>query len=193
MAKVRPTRRRFAPRIRSRTRILRLRKGGERAFSVIASRNTFLALARAEPAGGVVSCRRTLYFDESGYNLLDPAQPIFAIASADIDRNLVDEVLRASFPRYRGAEFKFSSTWASNHRAELLTFARHLRRFEDLSLIYIVDKHFAVLTKIGDLLIELQSPTLVMTSAMRGFVGSRLTASVSDSRLQSATELNHSR
>jgi hypothetical protein len=100
---------------------------------------------------------RTLYFDESGFtgnNLLDPAQPIFAIASADIDENSADEVLKASFPRYQGAEFKFKSIWGSNHRAGLLAFARHLRRFEDLAFVYMVDKRFAVLTKIVDLLIE---------------------------------------
>jgi len=41
---------------------------------------------------------QTLNFDQSGfagYNLLDPAQPIFAIANADMDKNLVDEILRA--------------------------------------------------------------------------------------------------
>jgi hypothetical protein len=81
---------------------------------------------------------RTLFFDESGftgYNLLDPAQPIFAIASADIDEKRADEILRASFPRYRGAEFKFSNIWGSNNRAGLVTFADHLHAVENRSFI----------------------------------------------------------
>jgi hypothetical protein len=101
---------------------------------------------------------RTLYFDESGftgYNLLDPKQPIFAIASANIDEDLADEILRASFPRYQGAEFKFKGIWASNHhRVGLLTFACHLHRLENLPFIYVVNKRFALLAKIVDLLIE---------------------------------------
>jgi hypothetical protein len=100
---------------------------------------------------------RTLYFDESGftgYNLLDPLQPIFAIASADIAEDQAREILRDSFPRYRGTEFKFSNIWGSNSRAGLLRFAAHLERLRDLAFIYMADKRFAVLTKIVDFLIE---------------------------------------
>lgn len=62
---------------------------------------------------------RTIYFDESGftgYNLLDPNQPIFTIASADIDERNAEEILRDSFPEYQGAEFKFSNVWGSKNR-----------------------------------------------------------------------------
>lgn len=100
---------------------------------------------------------RTLYFDESGftgYNLLDPSQPIFAIASANIAEDQAREILRDSFPRYRGTEFKFSNIWGSNNRTGLLRFAAHLESLQDLTFIYMADKRFAVLTKIVDFLIE---------------------------------------
>ncbi len=100
---------------------------------------------------------RTIYFDESGftgYNLLDPAQPIFTIASADVAEERARDILRASFPRYQGAEYKFSNVWASRSRVDLLTFAAHLKEFDELSFVYVVDKRFAVLTKAVDFLIE---------------------------------------
>jgi hypothetical protein len=100
---------------------------------------------------------RTLYFDESGftgYNLLDQTQPIFAIASADIEEQRAREILAESFPRYRGDEYKFSDIWRSRNRAGLLKYAEHLRDFADLSFIYFAVKRFAVLTKIVDFLIE---------------------------------------
>lgn len=100
---------------------------------------------------------RTLHFDESGftgYNLLDAAQPIFAIASADIEEQRALEILKDSFPKYQGNEYKFSNIWSSKNRAGLLKYAEHLRGFADLSFIYIAVKRFAVLTKIVDFLIE---------------------------------------
>jgi hypothetical protein len=100
---------------------------------------------------------RTLYFDESGftgYNLLDPAQPIFVIASMDISEEHAGEILRASFPRYQGVEFKFSNIWGSNNRKGLLNFASYLEGLTDRAFIYMVDKRFAVLTKVVDFLIE---------------------------------------
>lgn len=100
---------------------------------------------------------RTLYFDESGftgYNLLDPSQAIFAIASVDISEERAREILRQSFPRYQGAEYKFSNIWGSNNRAGLLKFASHLESLQDLTFIYMANKRFAVLTKIVDFLIE---------------------------------------
>lgn len=100
---------------------------------------------------------RTIYFDESsftGYNLLDPAQPIFTIANADVAEERARDILRASFPRYRGAEFKFSNIWSSGSRADLLKFAAHLEEFGERSFVYVVDERFAVLTKAVDFLIE---------------------------------------
>ncbi|QLF71770.1 DUF3800 domain-containing protein (plasmid) [Peteryoungia desertarenae] len=100
---------------------------------------------------------RTLYFDESGYtgyNLLDSAQPVFAISSADISNDAAEAILRESFPSYRGVEFKFSNIWRTNARSGLLTFARHLEPFADTAFTYMIDKRFGVLTKIVDFLIE---------------------------------------
>lgn len=100
---------------------------------------------------------RTLYFDESGFtghNLLDGAQPIFAIASADIDPEAAETILTESFPRYRGAEFKFANIWRSNNKADLVEFGRRLANFRDHTFTWMVDKRFAVLTKIVDFLIE---------------------------------------
>ena len=50
---------------------------------------------------------RTIYFDKSGftgYNLLDPAQPIFVVASAAIDEKRAAEILSEAFPGYQGPE-----------------------------------------------------------------------------------------
>lgn len=55
---------------------------------------------------------KTLYFDESGYagsNLLDRDPSVFAIASSDIGDAVAEAILKDSFPRYRGREFKFSN------------------------------------------------------------------------------------
>ena len=66
---------------------------------------------------------RNLYFDESGftgYNLLDPQQPVFCIASTDIGPDEAQAILRESFPRYQGQEYKFQNIWGSNrHRRGL--------------------------------------------------------------------------
>lgn len=100
---------------------------------------------------------RTLYFDESGYtgyNLLDKNQPIFAIASTDIAPSLANEILRASFPRYRGREYKFTNIWRSSNKKGLIEFGRHLSDLEDQIFCWVMDKSFVVLTKIVDFLIE---------------------------------------
>lgn len=98
-----------------------------------------------------------LYFDESGYtgyNLLDPVQPVFAVASADIHADEAESILRDAFPRYQGAEFKFSNIWTTGSRAGLTAFSKHIRTLGDRSFVYIIDKRFGVLTKIVDFLIE---------------------------------------
>ncbi len=55
---------------------------------------------------------RPIYCHElefTGCNLLDPTQPIFVIASADISTQRTEEVLRDSFPRYQAAGCKLSN------------------------------------------------------------------------------------
>ena len=52
---------------------------------------------------------RTVYFDESGYtgtDLLNPDQPYFTVASADLDDHEARTILYQSFPDYKGKEFK---------------------------------------------------------------------------------------
>lgn len=100
---------------------------------------------------------KTIYFDESGftgYNLLDPHQPVFAIASSDIDDAAAETILRASFPKYRGTEYKFSNIWKSNNRFDLVEFAREIGPFVDRAFVWAMDKRYVVLTKIVDFLIE---------------------------------------
>ena len=101
---------------------------------------------------------RTLYFDESGFtgdNLLDSTQPIFAIASTDLEPEVAEVILRETFPRYGGNEFKFSNIWRSRrNRANLPEFCRRMSSSQEHLLVWWVDKRFAVLTKIVDFLIE---------------------------------------
>jgi len=100
---------------------------------------------------------RTIYFDESGftgYNLLDRSQPVFAVASADISEERAEEVLKASFPRYRGEEYHFTNIWRSRNRDGLRRFCNHLTEVADTAFCYAMNKRFAVLTKIMDYLVE---------------------------------------
>lgn len=100
---------------------------------------------------------RTIYFDESGftgYNLLDPVQPIFAIASVDISEEQAEEILSTSFPRYQGDEFHFTNIWRSNHKARLRTFCSQLDQVAERSFCYVTNKRFAVLAKMMDFLVE---------------------------------------
>jgi hypothetical protein len=100
---------------------------------------------------------RTFFFDEAGftgYNLLDGDQPIFAIASSDIDPQEAEALLRETFPRYQGREFKFANIWGSRNRSALVDFGRRLGGMHDHAFTWILDKKFAVLTKIVDFLTE---------------------------------------
>ena len=101
---------------------------------------------------------KTLYFDESGftgYNLLDDRQPVFAIASVDLDAGFSEALLRDAFPRYKGDEFKFSKLWRSKvNRGQFPEFGRLMNLHFDRAFIWRVDKRFAVLTKLIDFLVE---------------------------------------
>lgn len=100
---------------------------------------------------------RTIYFDESGftgYNLLDRQQPVFVVSSTDIAPDAAELILRESFPKYRGEEFKFSNIWGSSHRSGLIEFGRRLTPLENHAFSWMIDKRFCVLTKIVDFLIE---------------------------------------
>jgi len=72
---------------------------------------------------------KKLFFDESGftgYNLLDPIQPIFSVASTSVEDVQSEEILAGSFPNYQGNEYKFSNIWASKNRNGLLCVADQL-------------------------------------------------------------------
>ncbi|WP_422048111.1 DUF3800 domain-containing protein [Shimia sp.] len=101
---------------------------------------------------------RTIYFDESGftgYNLLDPDQPVFSVASADIEEARATEILRSSFPNNRADEYHFTRIWKSKRqRNGLRNFCNHLHEVADTSFCYATNKRFAVLTKILDFLVE---------------------------------------
>ena len=100
---------------------------------------------------------KTIYFDESGftgYNLLDDTQPIFVVASSDIEPGLAEDILRKSFPKYQGAEFKFGKVWRKGNRGRLTHFAERLGSLDRRTFSWVTHKKFAVLTKIVDYLIE---------------------------------------
>ena len=79
--------------------------------------------------------QRTIYFDESGftgYNLLDPDQPVFAVASADIEDARAEEILRSSFPHNRADEHHFTRIWRSRRqRNGLRAFCNNLHEVAD--------------------------------------------------------------
>lgn len=101
---------------------------------------------------------RTIYFDESGftgYNLLDPDQPIFAVASADIQNARAEDILGSSFPNNQADEHHFTRIWKSKRQRDgLRNFCSHLHDVANTSFCYAVNKRFAVLLKIMDFLVE---------------------------------------
>lgn len=100
---------------------------------------------------------KTIYCDESGftgYNLLDPAQPIFVVASACIEEKQAEDILKRSFPVYQGAEFKFANIWRTGSRAGLVRYGTEVAKLEHCPFAYYIDKKFAVLTKAIDFLVE---------------------------------------
>lgn len=124
---------------------------------------------------------RTIYFDEAGYtgyNLLDPVQPIFAIASVDIDEQLASDILQNSFPKYQGDEFKFSNIWRSGNRAGLGRFCASLEQYADKAFCYAINKRFSVLTKAVDFLIEPYMTDSGYDFYGEGFAGSMPTISI---------------
>ena len=101
---------------------------------------------------------RTVYFDESGYtgtDLLNPDQPYFTVASADLDDHEARTILYQSFPDYKGKEFKSARMYhRPKSRARLVAFSQQLAQIRDRALVYICDKKFAVFLKAVDALIE---------------------------------------
>lgn len=100
---------------------------------------------------------KRIYFDESGftgYNLLDPAQPVFAIASTDIEPGLAEDCLKRAFPKYKGEEFKFGNIIKSTNKSGLISLGTLLKPYANRIFLYITDKKFAAFVKLIDFLIE---------------------------------------
>ncbi|MHA1560018.1 MAG: DUF3800 domain-containing protein [Alphaproteobacteria bacterium] len=100
----------------------------------------------------------TLFMDESGFtgpDLLNPDQPIFAVASTSLSNDDAEAILRDSFPRFQGNEFKFGRIWArSTNRQGLIRFAQAVGQSAASVFVYYIDKRFCALTKFVDFLIE---------------------------------------
>mgnify|MGYP000557229709 CR=1 FL=1 len=97
-----------------------------------------------------------IFFDESGYtgrNLLDPVQPLFVIASCRISEVEAAAILNDAFPRFKGAELKFSDVWRRNRRGVIAICKALGDRAKDV-FVWQVDKKFCVLLKMIDFLIE---------------------------------------
>ena len=102
--------------------------------------------------------RETIYLDESGhtgYDLLNPQQPFFSVASAKVSNSLAEEILSTSFPNYRGSEFKFTRLWANDRqKRNFVKFAAAVGEHHRHLFTYFCDKKFTLLTKAVDTLVE---------------------------------------
>lgn len=100
---------------------------------------------------------KKIYFDESGftgYNLMDPQQPVFAIASTDIEPELAEDLLKKAFPKYQGAEFKFSNITKPTNISGLPYLAANIKEYTKRIHIEVIDKKFIILRKMLDFLVE---------------------------------------
>ena len=100
---------------------------------------------------------KTIYFDESGftgYDLLNKDQPIFAISSTDISPQRAESILKTSFPKYQGDEFKFSNLWRSANKQGLINFSQNIAPYKENVFTWINQKKFTVLALMVDRLIE---------------------------------------
>ena len=116
----------------------------------------------------------TVYLDESGYtgpDLLNPEQPIFTVASVDLEDALARTILQTSFPNYRANEFKFTRVLARpSHRNCLVAFSERLSAISNSIFVVICDKKFATFAKATDLLIEPLAHDLGLDFYADGFV-----------------------
>lgn len=101
---------------------------------------------------------KTLYVDESGHtgeNLADPDQPLFAVATTDIEPALAKDILRTAFPRYQAQEFKFTHIWRrQSTRRRIPDFYRLLAEHTDRFYFFVCDKRYAFVSKMIDTLFE---------------------------------------
>lgn len=97
----------------------------------------------------MISGTKTIYFDESGYtgdNLLDANQPVFTLASVDIQNCEARELLESTFQNYSGKEFKFSKIEArKRHRKDLLKFSEVVGKEKKRIYTCVCEKKFFAL------------------------------------------------
>ena len=89
---------------------------------------------------------KTLFFDESGYtgnNMLDQNQPVFTLATLDIQNCEARELLENSFQDYSGAEFKFIKIGAQKrYREDILRFSEKIGKLKKRIFICVCEKNF---------------------------------------------------
>jgi len=86
--------------------------------------------------------------------LLDPQQPVFAVASTIISQDEAQVLLNDAFPNYRGAEYKFSNIIGTRNESGLRLLGDSLTSTPNRTFTYVMDKKFAAFTKMVDFLIE---------------------------------------
>ena len=99
-----------------------------------------------------------IYLDESGFtgnDLYNRDQRFFTIASTVIDDFEAKDILNRCFPRYQGAEYKFTNIWKRERSREgLRALAAEIPSFSDRAYVWAIDKRFCLLTKMVDYLVE---------------------------------------
>lgn len=100
---------------------------------------------------------KNIYFDESGftgYNFLDDSQPVFAIASTDIDPVLAKDILASAFPRYNASEYKFGNILNSSNEPGIVKLGELINPYVGQCYLYMINKKFVTLVKAVDFLME---------------------------------------
>jgi hypothetical protein len=101
---------------------------------------------------------RHIFVDESGYtgpNLLDPSQPVLAMASLCCDEGKCKDFKDRIFGNSRTSELKYSSLSKSGTgRAKVVNFLRELSGAPEIVKVAIAHKRYALVGKMVDLIIE---------------------------------------
>jgi len=98
-----------------------------------------------------------IFCDEAGftgYNYLDKNQPFFSIASHSFDEKECYSLLEDLFPKYRGAELKFSALWKPKFFDSFCELSEKLTAMPNRIFIWSNDKKLILLTKMFDHLVE---------------------------------------
>lgn len=100
----------------------------------------------------------TIFLDEAGYtgrNLLDPAQPIFTLASLCCPEDVCKDLKQKFFNKVKAAELKYTSL-ARRHSGQqmVLAFLRELAEHPDRVKLAIADKEYVLVTKMVDVIVE---------------------------------------